>query len=67
MPIETAQTLLSFAIKRCDGGDGGCLSGAPIRSLVHLVSHGLACVHGIAKLHPITNNPALNQEQNHEC
>lgn len=67
MPIETAQTLLSFAITRCDSGDSGCLSGAPIRSLVHLVSHGLACVHAIANLHPITNNLALNWEQDYEC
>ena len=66
MPIEPAQTHLNFAVEQDGSIDIWCLSGAPRRNLVHLVSHGLACTHDIANLPPNTANAAHYQEQNHE-
>jgi hypothetical protein len=60
MPIETAQTNLSFPVKQGGGVDIWCLPSAPWRCLVHFAPCGLARTHGIAKLDPITSNVALN-------
>jgi hypothetical protein len=63
---ETAQPPLITVPKAKDIIDIGCLSGAPRRSLVQLVSQGLACAHDIANLQTITTTPALYWEQIYE-
>jgi hypothetical protein len=64
---ETAQLPLKTAPKANGVIDIGCLSGAPRRSLVQLVSRGLACAQDIANLQTITTTPALYWEQIYEC
>jgi hypothetical protein len=63
---ETAQSPQKNVPKAKDIIDIGCLSGAPRRSLVQLVSQGLACAHDIANLQTITTTPALYWEQIYE-
>jgi hypothetical protein len=64
---ETAQSPLKNVPKANDIINIGCLSGAPRRSLVQLVSQGLARTHDIANLQTITLTPALYWEQIYEC
>jgi hypothetical protein len=63
---EIAQSPLKTAPKANGVIDSRCLSGAPRRSLVQLVSQGLACAHDIANLQTITTTPALYWEQIYE-
>jgi hypothetical protein len=64
---ETAQPPLITAPKANGVIDIDCLSSAPRRSLVQLVSQGLACANDIANLQAITTTPALYWEQINEC
>jgi hypothetical protein len=64
---ETAQPPFISAPKANGVIDIGCLASAPRRSLVQLVSQGLACVHDITNLRAITTTPALYWEQINEC
>jgi GTP cyclohydrolase II len=63
---EKAQPPLKTVPKAIGVVDIRCLSSAPRRSLVQLVSQGLACAHRIANLQVTTINPAHYREQNHE-
>jgi hypothetical protein len=63
---EMAQSPLKNVPKANGVIDIGCHSSAPRRSLVQLVSQGLACARRIANLQVTTINPAHYREQNHE-